>query len=88
MEKAEESWQTIVGEDRVEEIRRAKLIAYKSAYDYKVYKQGSIKDVSPERVIGKNKLEGIKKIYPRQLNEYIETYKGLENYLAKLTSLN
>ena len=70
-------------EDRVEEIRRAKLIAYRSAYDYKVYNQGSIKDVSPDRVIGKSKLEGIRKNYPRQLNEYIETYKGLEKLSSK-----
>ena len=65
MEEAEKSWQVILQEDRVEEIRRAKLMAYKVAYDYKVYGQGSMKDVSPERVIGENKLNEIKKMYPR-----------------------
>ena len=86
MEEAEKSWQVILQEDRVEEIRRAKLMAYKVAYDYKVYGQGSLKDVSPERVIGENKLNEIKKMYPRQVNEYIETYNDLESYVSNMTS--
>ena len=86
MEDARESWKTVVDVDKVEYLRRAQLNLYEAAYNYKVYKKGNIKDLAPEKVISETLMKELKLSYPRQLNDYLQSYKDVENYISEISA--